>query len=203
MENIRFLNSYRNIPHFLLMKCQDGYEIPDLWNSFKTGLIVAGLNDAAHSLQVKYLVDTELEEIGINGSDKPAPSLESVDKVKQAKTLVDMYNKSTKPTFEIMDSEVGPSKQSGEFLRLGNKIQLYKSAFKSYRILAIRLNHELYHSISWVGPKYRLLGMVEKIGKNAAFCQDEINAYNEGLRYGGPDPEASFWIKYYQWRKFN
>ena len=64
MENIRFLNSYRNIPHFLLMKCQDGYEIPDLWNSFKTGLIVAGVNHAAH------LVHQTLRTVEIEVTDE-------------------------------------------------------------------------------------------------------------------------------------
>ena len=48
MENIRFLNSYRNIPPSLLREGRDGYEKPELWNGFKTGLIVAGLNHGVH-----------------------------------------------------------------------------------------------------------------------------------------------------------
>lgn len=176
------------------MKCQDGYEIPDLWNGIKTGLIVAGLNHGMHSLQVKYLVDAELEKIGINGSDKPAPSLESVDKVKQAKTLVDMYNKSTKPTFEIMDSDTGPDGQAGEFTHTNNKIQLWQKSFLSYRKLAINIGHELVHSMGWAGPKYTLITVDwERFGEGA-YKYDEIRAYNFNLRYGGPDPIASYWI---------
>ena len=51
MENSGFLNSYRNVPPSLLRECQDGYEIPDLWKGFKTGLIVAGLNHGLHMAQ--------------------------------------------------------------------------------------------------------------------------------------------------------
>ena len=48
MENNRFLNSYRNTPPCLLKKSLDWYEKPELWNGFKAGLIVAGLNHAMH-----------------------------------------------------------------------------------------------------------------------------------------------------------
>ena len=51
MENIRFLNSYRNIPPSLLREGRDGYEKPEIWEGLKTGLIVAGLNHAMHVVE--------------------------------------------------------------------------------------------------------------------------------------------------------
>ena len=150
----------------------------------KTGLIVAGLNHAAHAIAQEARVNRELREAGILNPKEQAPfEGKSIGKVLKAETLKNMYARSSKPSFVLDEGLIGSSGQVGEIIS-GNKIQVWKGAFSSYRYLALTIGHELVHIQQWnLGLMAKWYAKYDNINMGNAFS--EIDAYQFSLDYGG------------------
>ena len=90
----------------------------------------------------EYLVDKELNEVGLDPNKKAEFSLESVNKVSKLKSIQKLTKLGANPKKIILE------KGSGLAFTKGGIVTLYVKNFQSWRYLAASYGHELVHIIN-------------------------------------------------------
>ncbi|MDV3636978.1 hypothetical protein CMU84_17670 [Elizabethkingia anophelis] len=126
----------------------------NFWQGAIIGGIVAGLNDAMHSIEAKSIAEKELNAVGVEDINATAPNTqESIDKVMETKTLSAMHKKSGNvsvkfgtPSASKYEAETIPNKSFDRAVG----ITLNQNKNLSYYRLYGNIGHELTHAIDYL-----------------------------------------------------
>lgn len=110
------------------------------WDGFRHGAIVAGFNHIEH-LNSDYLVDSELEGLGLNPyskADFTDASIKTIQKLPSQRKLIKMHK--TQPKVKLGSDKAYSYYENGT-------INMYEKDFAQWRILATAYGHEYVHFI--------------------------------------------------------